>query len=62
MSNKKITPTGKNSLREFAGALSEESAERLEKAIKEIRRAHTISHEKRIKKIIEALEKDNDCS
>ena len=47
---------GRKSLKEFAGALSEESAKRLKGSIKEIRRRHTEAHKKRVQRIVEALE------
>ncbi len=47
--------THKKSLMEFAGALSEGSADKIEKAIKEGRRMRNKGHKKRIKMISEAL-------
>ncbi len=46
---------GRRSLKEFVGVLSEESANRLEGAIKEMRRRHSEAHRKRMKKIIKAF-------
>ncbi|MEK6838020.1 MAG: antitoxin VapB family protein [Nanoarchaeota archaeon] len=47
---------GSRSLKEFAGALSDESAKRLKESIKEIRHRHTWAHKKRVQRIVEALE------
>ncbi len=47
---------GRKSLLEFAGALSKESADRLEKSIKEIRRRHTESYRRTLKKVATAFE------
>jgi predicted CopG family antitoxin len=46
----------KKSLWDFAGILTEEEGERLEKAIKYGRREHRISYEKRIARITRELE------
>lgn len=43
------------SLKEFAGALSEKTAEKLEKGIRERRKQHRIAHHKRIERIADAL-------
>ena len=47
---------GRRSLMEFAGALSKESADRLEKSIKEIRRRHTESYRRTLRKVATAFE------
>ncbi len=50
-----IKMTGKRPLSDFYGALSRESAERLERAVKEARDAHRKLHSARIKRIKEEL-------
>jgi predicted CopG family antitoxin len=47
--------SGKRSLREFVGVLSEESAQRLERAVKGIRRRHTEAHKRRMAEIAKAF-------
>ncbi len=47
---------GRRSLMEFAGALSKESADRLENSIKETRRRHTESYRRTFKKVATAFE------
>lgn len=47
--------TRRRSLREFAGILSEESADRLETAVKDFRRRRTESHRKRLAMITDAF-------
>lgn len=47
----------RRSLREFAGILSNESADRLENAVRDFRRRHNESHKNRVAKIIESFEK-----
>ena len=49
--------TGKTSLKKFVGALSDESAKRLEEAVKEIRRRHTESYRRTLKKVVAAFER-----
>ena len=49
--------SGRKSLMEFAGALSPETGERLEKAIMESRKWHAAAHERRMKMIIKAFNK-----
>ncbi|MBI2583829.1 MAG: hypothetical protein HYW25_04130 [Candidatus Aenigmarchaeota archaeon] len=46
----------KHSLTRFAGTLSEESAEKLEKAIKEFRARHTKSYARRVEYIVKSFE------
>ncbi len=46
----------RRSLREFAGVLSPESADRLERAVKDIRKRHTKAHRRRMKDIVCALQ------
>lgn len=48
--------TGKAKLSDFFGVLSEESANRLERAIKEQREKHRKLHFKRNKRLMEAFE------
>ena len=45
----------RRSLREFAGILSNESADRLENAVRDFRRRHTESHRKRLAKVVDAF-------
>ena len=45
----------KRSLMEFAGALSEESANKLEKTIKEMRHRHTRMHKAKVERIAKEL-------
>ena len=47
---------GRRSLLEFAGALSEKSAKKLEESIREIRKSHVESHKKRMERIVKDLE------
>jgi predicted CopG family antitoxin len=47
---------GKGSLREFAGVLSKQSADRLEQAIKKQRKRHAVEHEKRMQRISKKLQ------
>lgn len=47
--------TGQKSLRGFAGMLSEESAEKIERTIKEMRHRHMEVHKNRIKRIVKAF-------
>ncbi len=47
----------RRSLREFAGVLSNESADRLEKAVKGARRRHTEAHRRRIANVIEEFKR-----
>ncbi len=51
--------TNRVSLREFFGVLSKESADRLEKTIKENRKRQNAAYERRIKRIVAALEGRN---
>ena len=46
----------KKSLWDFVGVLSEESAERMEREIREARRRHAITRKARIERIVKALE------
>ena len=46
----------KRSLKEFVGALSEESAEHLEHTIRGLRKEHAKSHDARIKRVTRAWE------
>lgn len=55
-SNTILRVSRKKSLWEFAGAISEESAQRLEHTIKERRRMRTIAHRERVKRIVSELE------
>lgn len=48
---------GRRSLMEFAGALSKESADRLEKSIKEIRRRDEESYRRTLSRVVSALER-----
>ncbi|MBI2144176.1 antitoxin VapB family protein [Candidatus Woesearchaeota archaeon] len=47
---------GKSSLMEFAGILSNEQADELECNIKEARKIRNAAHQRRLKRIVEALE------
>ncbi len=47
---------GRRSLLEFAGALSEESARKLEESIRETRKIHAELHKKRMERIVKELE------
>ena len=46
---------GRRSLREFAGILSNKEADELERNIKEARKVRNAAHQKRLRRIIEAL-------
>ena len=46
---------GKRKLSEFVGILSEESADEIEKSIKEMRKRHYQVHRKRMKRIIQEM-------
>ena len=48
--------SGKRCLREFVGAISSESAEKLKKSIAELRHSHTLAHRARVTHIASALE------
>lgn len=50
------------SLWDFAGAISEETAKKMEQVIKENRQRHRLSHARRIKRIVAALEGRDDDS
>lgn len=46
----------KNSLNDFIGILSKESATELKHTIKEMKSKHTVAHQKRMQRIITAFE------
>ena len=50
-----LRTSNKKPLSDFFGILSEESANKLEKTIKELRKKRNLAHKKRMKKIIEEL-------
>ncbi|HLC19782.1 MAG TPA: antitoxin VapB family protein [Candidatus Nanoarchaeia archaeon] len=50
-----VRVAGKRSLREFIGCISEATAEKMEKAIKESRQKHAEVHRKRMDAVIKAF-------